>query len=131
MPAFEPPLELFGRYVEIHEPDRRRWDFLWDQHDAIRMLERRAGKHGVPPVANDCCDEPAERFEPRLSVGVGQSFAAMHLRDVLRRMKIIGVMKLPTDCVGELAPDGRLPRPGNAHDDDDARFVPRRTAWLA
>ena len=50
-------LELFRRYVEIHEPDRRRGDSLRDEHDAIRVLERRAGEDRVTVLADDRSDE--------------------------------------------------------------------------
>ena len=46
-------------------------------------------------------------------------------RNVLRAslgdpdLEFVAVNECPTECVGEQAPDGGLPCPGNSHNDDD------------
>jgi hypothetical protein len=54
-------------------------------------------------------DPFGHQSQPGCSIGVGERLAARHLRDVLRRMKIVGVGERMSKVRGEAAGKRGLP----------------------
>ncbi len=80
----------------------------------VVALQRRAGDHGVVLGAHRL----AKRREPRPAVVVGKRRARGHLLAAGGTMERVRVDERDATPRGQLGGDGRLSRPGDAHDDD-------------
>ena len=66
-------------------------------------------------------DPRRHAFEPGLAIGVGQRDSGMHLGDIGFGMEQVALLEWPAEARFELAGDGRLARPRDAHEHQDRR----------
>jgi hypothetical protein len=124
-PRGKPVADLLERAFEVDEPAIAN---PGTQPIAIRLLERRAGKH---QVVWRCAQQCVQRVEPRPAIGVLERHASGHLGDVLCRVVIVGVDECAAESRGEPLTERRLAGARHSHDDDDHRcgYLRLVTGW--
>src|SRR6202035_3354898 len=90
---------------------------ITDQNIAVATLQRGARDDTVSARTARLVDPGSDGAEPGPTVLVVERNAVVHLVDVRRRMKPIGVLNLPSQTAGKDRPNSRLPASGYAHDD--------------
>lgn len=86
---------------------------------AIFSFQRRAGQHSVIARCNALFDFLPQSFQPRLAIPVRERMAGAHFRDVLFRMKIVGLEKAPAQIPSEQLAHGGFAGAGNAEENDN------------
>src|SRR5689334_15218708 len=104
------PGDHLWRATEMEELD------IWavaPQLIAVLAFQRRTTHHtaGVAALRQPLPD----RFQPRIPVVVVQRFPGRHLRDVRRRVKVIGVGERHAKALRQRGADSRFTRTGDAH----------------
>jgi hypothetical protein len=103
-----------GTALEVEELDVR---CVAAELVAVLPPERGAAHHAAVGVGG--VEPLPDRLEPRLPVVVVQRLASGHLRDVGRRVEVVGVRERHPQALGEGRADGRLAGTGHPHHDDD------------
>jgi hypothetical protein len=123
--------EVFGdkgaAATQVDQPNLRP---VADDDIAIAPLQGGTGDDPGPAFRALAIDPGGHCFEPGLAVGVGQSNAGVHFRDIGLRMEPIAFLRRPAKACGKLFRHGALARTQHAHDDQDRRGAAMRTRAL-
>ncbi len=71
------------------------------------------------PRPRDSAHLGRETIEPRRAIFVGERDTGGHLRDILRRMKVVRVEKMPAEPLRQCAADRCLTAAADTHENDD------------
>src|SRR5580704_11772212 len=72
-----------------------------DENIAVAPLERRAWDDAVPTRMAGLIDPGGDRLQPRPAILVSERNAAVHLVDIGRGVKPIGILELPMQTVSQ------------------------------
>src|SRR6266487_1077612 len=86
---------------------------------SISTFERRTGQDNIFPIRIPLLDPYSESREPWGTVAIVQRDPSMNFVDVTRRVKIVGIGKLPAESLCQELTDCGLARTHNAHENDD------------
>ena len=75
---------------------------------AVTLLQRGAGQHRILIFRGTAQEFRMDGSQPRLAVLVGERDAVLHLFNILRRVKIVGIQKWPAQALSEQLSDGGL-----------------------
>src|SRR5437588_3450712 len=86
---------------------------------SICVCQRRASEHSIVTSRRGSLNQLAQAFQPRLSVFIGEWYAAFHFIDVGARMKVVCLIETPAELVREQLAQCGFSRAGNTENDHD------------